>query len=60
MGTSVEDVATSGPGLSFVAFPSAVLLMPAPQVWAILFFFMVSFKRFYQKGKTNFYNPKIC
>jgi SNF family Na+-dependent transporter len=48
MGTSVEDVATSGPGLSFVAFPSAVLLMPAPQVWAILFFFMVSF---YQKEK---------
>lgn len=45
MGTTVEDVATSGPGLSFVAFPSAVLLMPGPQVWALLFFFMVSFTR---------------
>jgi solute carrier family 6 (neurotransmitter transporter, glycine) member 5/9 len=41
MGADVADVATSGPGLSFVAFPSAILLMPAPQVWAILFFFMM-------------------
>lgn len=41
MGADVSDVATSGPGLSFVVFPSAILLMPAPQVWAILFFFMM-------------------
>ena len=41
MGAEVADVATSGPGLSFVVFPSAILLMPAPQVWAILFFFMM-------------------
>lgn len=42
MGSDVEDVATSGPGLSFVVFPSAVLLMPGPRIWAVLFFFMVS------------------
>lgn len=37
----VPDVVTSGPGLSFITFPEAILLMPASQLWAILFFFMM-------------------
>ncbi|CAG9805041.1 unnamed protein product [Chironomus riparius] len=41
MKTDVSEVASSGPGLSFITFPEAILLMPAPQVWAILFFFMM-------------------
>lgn len=37
----VSEVVTSGPGLSFITFPEAILLMPASQVWAILFFLMM-------------------
>jgi len=38
----VADVAKSGPGLAFIAFPQAILEMPAYQnFWAILFFFMI-------------------
>lgn len=39
--TEVSEVVTSGPGLSFITFPEAILLMPASQVWAILFFLMM-------------------
>lgn len=38
---SVEDVLTDGPGLVFVLYPQALAKMPASQVWAVLFFFML-------------------
>ena len=34
----VEEVALSGTGLAFLVYPTAVLQMPYPQVWAGLFF----------------------
>lgn len=37
----VSEVVQSGPGLAFIAYPEAVLLMPMPRIWAILFFFMM-------------------
>lgn len=41
MEVPVGEVVSSGPGLAFIAYPEAVLLMPLPQLWAVLFFFMM-------------------
>lgn len=37
----VSEVADQGPGLAFVAYPAAVALLPVPQLWSSLFFFML-------------------
>ncbi|XP_063912712.1 sodium- and chloride-dependent glycine transporter 2-like isoform X2 [Zophobas morio] len=41
MGVPVEEVAQDGPGLAFVAYPEAILRLPAPTAWAVAFFFML-------------------
>ncbi|XP_037122869.1 sodium- and chloride-dependent GABA transporter 2-like [Syngnathus acus] len=40
-GVPVADVAESGPGLAFIAYPQAMAMMPLPHVWSICFFVMI-------------------
>lgn len=39
--TDISNVAESGPGLAFIAYPRAVAMMPFPQLWAVFFFIMI-------------------
>ncbi|KAI2666902.1 Sodium- and chloride-dependent GABA transporter 2 [Labeo rohita] len=40
-GVPIDEVAESGPGLAFIAYPQAVAMMPFPQLWAVCFFIMI-------------------
>ncbi|KAI1724985.1 sodium:neurotransmitter symporter family domain-containing protein [Ditylenchus destructor] len=42
-GKTVDEVAQSGPGLLFLAYPSGILQLPYTQFWSLLFFSMVLF-----------------
>ncbi|KAL3861991.1 hypothetical protein ACJMK2_007997 [Sinanodonta woodiana] len=41
LGVDVQDVAKGGYGLAFVAYPEALSNLPPPQLWSIIFFFML-------------------
>eukprot|EP00002_Diphylleia_rotans_P030050 TRINITY_DN6158_c0_g1_i1.p1 TRINITY_DN6158_c0_g1~~TRINITY_DN6158_c0_g1_i1.p1 ORF type:complete len:574 (-),score=106.18 TRINITY_DN6158_c0_g1_i1:155-1876(-) len=40
-GVEIEDVVQAGPALVFIVFPDALRLLPAPQLFSILFFGML-------------------
>ncbi|XP_067651004.1 sodium- and chloride-dependent glycine transporter 2-like [Haliotis asinina] len=40
-GVGVSEVASSGPGLAFVAYPGGLSQLPLPQLWSFLFFLMM-------------------
>lgn len=37
----ISKVIEDGPGLIFIVYPQALARMPAPQLWSVLFFFML-------------------
>ncbi|XP_021369231.1 sodium- and chloride-dependent betaine transporter-like isoform X2 [Mizuhopecten yessoensis] len=42
-GMGVDEVVEAGPGLIFLAYPEALIRLPLPQLWSVLFFVMVVF-----------------
>jgi len=42
MDVDVKTVVRPGPGLAFIAYPTALTLMPAPQFWNACFFLMIT------------------
>ena len=42
-GQTIQDVTDGGPGLAFIAYPTALTQLPLHQFWTFLFFLMLGF-----------------
>jgi len=60
-GIPIDKVADSGPGLAFIVYAKAVSMMPAPDLWAVVFFFMLITvavdSQFVMVEGTSFHQP---
>uniref|UniRef100_H2Z7F7 Transporter n=1 Tax=Ciona savignyi TaxID=51511 RepID=H2Z7F7_CIOSA len=50
LNTTMAEVASSGPGLVFIAYPQSISLLPFPQVWSFLFFLTLLLLGFDSQG----------
>uniref|UniRef100_H2Z314 Transporter n=1 Tax=Ciona savignyi TaxID=51511 RepID=H2Z314_CIOSA len=50
LNTTLPEVAQSGPGLIFIAYPQSIALLPFPQIWSFLFFVTLLFLGFDSQG----------
>ena len=41
LGVGVGEVSKGGTGLAFIIFPAAILTLPFPPLWSVLFFLML-------------------
>ncbi|KRX92713.1 Sodium- and chloride-dependent glycine transporter 2, partial [Trichinella pseudospiralis] len=57
--TSVEQIAESGPGLLFVAYPYALSSLPVSQLWSSLFFFTVILMAIDTQIHSKINNPHV-
>uniref|UniRef100_H2ZJX7 Transporter n=1 Tax=Ciona savignyi TaxID=51511 RepID=H2ZJX7_CIOSA len=55
LNTTVQEVAASGPGLVFIAFPQSISLLPFPQVWSVIFFITLLLLGFDSQGGIYFF-----
>ena len=40
-GIEIDDLVEGGQGLAFIAYPDALTQLPVPQLWTVMFFFML-------------------
>ncbi|OAF64156.1 hypothetical protein A3Q56_08142, partial [Intoshia linei] len=43
LNVDISEVVASGPGLTFIIYPRAILMLPYPNLWTIIFFIMMFF-----------------
>ncbi|XP_050405144.2 sodium- and chloride-dependent glycine transporter 1 isoform X2 [Patella vulgata] len=55
-GLDIVDIIRTGPGLVFIAYPEALSQLPIPQLWAVLFFLMLTLVAL----DTMFVDVEVC
>uniref|UniRef100_H2YV21 Transporter n=1 Tax=Ciona savignyi TaxID=51511 RepID=H2YV21_CIOSA len=59
LNVTMENVASSGPGLVFIAYPQSISLLPMPQLWGFLFFLTLLMLGFDSQGGIYVFEMSI-